>query len=104
MNSVIFLFEFEWLQPRQGVGAVQQWLSERKLLPKDLRKALDSFFLLVSWLIWKERNSRVLDKRLPPCRRGCCMPSIKLEADRWVAAGFKRLSALLVRWSPMVFP
>ena len=96
MNSVIFLFEFEWLQPRQGVGAVQQWLSERKLLPKDLRKALDSFFLLVSWLIWKERNSRVFDKRLPPCRRGCCMPSIKLEADRWVAAGFKhyRRSAL----------
>jgi len=45
-----------------------------------------------------------LGQEIATCRRGCCMPSIKLEADRWVAAGFKRLSALLVRWSPMVFP
>jgi hypothetical protein len=45
---------------------------------------------------WKEQNSRVFDKF-------ATMPAIKLEADHWVATGFRRLPALLVRWSPMVF-
>lgn len=45
---------------------------------------------------WKERNSHVLDKfaTMP----AWLLPSIKLEADR-LAAGFRRLSPLLVRWS-----
>lgn len=33
-----------------------------KLLPKDVRKAFDSLFLLVTWLIWKEPNSQTFDK------------------------------------------
>ena len=61
-------------------------------MPKDLRKAYDSLFLLVSLLVWKERNSRVFDRfaTMP----AWLMPKINLEPGQWVAAGFRRLMPL----------
>jgi len=65
--------------------AVDQWLVERKLLPKDHRRGFDALFLLVSWLIWKERNSRVFERfATMPAR---LLPKILDECNAWVAAG-----------------
>ena len=79
---------------------VDHWLSERKLMPKDLRKAYDSLFMLVFLLVWKERNSRVFDRfgTIP----AWLLPKINLEAGQWVAAGFRRLMPLFVCWSQTV--
>lgn len=39
------------------------WASARKKLPKPDRRDFDSIILLVSWLLWLERNRRVFDKQ-----------------------------------------
>lgn len=50
-------------QPAQDQQmTMDQWLSERKMLPRVLRRGFDVLFLLVSWLIWKERNSRMFER------------------------------------------
>lgn len=44
------------------------WLTSRKRLAADDRKPFDSFAVLVFRLIWKDRNSRVFDKKaVIPC-------------------------------------
>lgn len=80
---------------------MDQWLAERKLVPKEQRRGYDGLFLLVSWLIWKERNSRVFDRfaTMP----AWLLPRIREESDSWVAAGFSKLAPLLASWSQNVF-
>lgn len=77
--------------------AMDHWLAQRKQVPKDLRRAFDALFLLVSWLIWKERNSRVFDRvaTMP----AWLLPKIREEGICWVQAGFRRLAPVLESWS-----
>jgi hypothetical protein len=77
--------------------AVDQWLGERKLIPKDLRRGFDALFLLVSWLIWKERNSRVFERFAT--MTAWLLPKILDECNAWVAAGFRRIAPLIAAWS-----
>jgi hypothetical protein len=69
-------------------------------MPKDLRKAYDSLFLLVFLLVSKERNSRVFD--IFATMLAWLLPKINLEAGQWVAARFRRLMPLFVCWSQIV--
>jgi len=83
----------------EGIIIVQQeptmqwWLSYRKLVPKILRHGFDSFFFLIGWLLWKERNVRTFS--------GIASSSVVLqnlvqhEIDEWCLAGHKQLSFLL---------
>jgi hypothetical protein len=54
------------LQRLTPTGTLQDffdwWLSSRKQIRKEGRKAFDSLLILVAWSIWKERNQHVFQK------------------------------------------
>jgi hypothetical protein len=63
-------------QPAQVAQMViDHWLSERKLMSKDLRKAYDSLFLLVFLFV------SLID--LQPCRLGHCQRLILRQDSGW---------------------
>ena len=41
------------------------WLLERAALPQAIRRSFDSLVLLVTWLLWKERNRHTFDHISP---------------------------------------
>ena len=41
-----------------------RWSEARKQLPKVDRRGFDSLVILISWLLWKERNDRTFDRRV----------------------------------------
>ncbi|KAG2652208.1 hypothetical protein PVAP13_1NG335619, partial [Panicum virgatum] len=41
---------------------VHWWLQSRKQLRKQMRKPFDSLVILVTWILWKERNQRIFQK------------------------------------------
>ena len=76
-------------------NAMHWWLRSRKLVPKLLRRGFDSFFFLVGWSLWKERNARTFDRRTaaPPD----LATFIFSEAACWLTAGNRHLGPLLAR-------
>jgi hypothetical protein len=42
-------------------AALSWWIQCRKRIPKPVRRGFDSFFFLIGWLIWKERNARTFN-------------------------------------------
>ena len=79
--------------PTEEGPAFEWWLSSRKLIPKALRQGFDSFFMLLGWLLWKERNARTFD--------GVAMNVVQLTdvveavASQWCLAGNSRLRLFL---------
>lgn len=64
------------------------------LLSSAMRKGFDSLVLLVAWLLWKQRNSRVfwnLSRALVILAR-----ELVLEANGWVEAGYSSLANMVV--------
>ena len=47
--------------PEEEESAIGWWLMSRKLIPKTLRQGFDSFFMLMGWILWKERNARMFN-------------------------------------------
>ena len=78
-------------------SAMLWWMDSRKGLPKVLRRAFDSLFFLVGWFLWKERNARTFGET--PRSPALLLQAILDEAEFWIAAGFRRLSALVCRRS-----
>ncbi|KAF7011481.1 hypothetical protein CFC21_025788 [Triticum aestivum] len=59
------------------------------------RQAKASLIMLVSWIIWNERNARVFKyKSAPP---PILLSSIATEANLWVVAGAKKLGSFISR-------
>ena len=61
--------------------------------PQTFRRGFDSLVLLVSWVIWKERNRWTFDRDARTTAQ--VLSVIHEEADACIAAGFRSLSSLL---------
>ena len=74
---------------------LQWWLLLRQDLSHDQKKRLDTAVMLVSWLVWKERNARVFNnlERTP----GQLLDDILAEGGSWIRAGATKLAA--IGWS-----
>ena len=70
------------------------WMDARRQVPRELHKGFDSVVLLVSWRLWKERNSRVFDNAA--CTTTQAARRVLDEGDEWIAAGFTAISMFLV--------
>ena len=68
------------------------WASARKKLLKSERRDFDSMVLLVSWLLWLERNRRVFDRQSRSAQQ--LLNLIADEAFQWSLAGYKQVAAL----------
>ena len=90
-------FNLQGLVVVRECRAMLWWTDSRRGLPKVLRRAFDSLFFLVGWSLWKERNARTFGGS--PRSPALLLQAILDEADFWIAAGFRRLSAVCCRRS-----
>jgi hypothetical protein len=51
------------MPPQQDSLLLSWWMSSRVALPQALRRSFDSLVLLVSWILWTERNHRTFDRK-----------------------------------------
>jgi hypothetical protein len=77
------------LAPTEGSALQEWWISSRKQIPIRFRRAFDSVVIVVSWNVWKERNSRTFDGRNRTTAQVC--DAILDEIRDCVAAGFNGL-------------
>jgi hypothetical protein len=84
------------LQRLTPTGTLQDffdwWLSSRKQIRKELRKAFDSLVILVAWSIWKERNRRIFQKEKVTTNE--LVDLIIDDGRMWCYAGLKHLLQL----------
>ena len=69
-------------------------LAEWWRIPRDARKGFDSLVVLVSWLLWKERNNRTFDRRARSARE--FQAAVCDEIVMWIQGGFKSLEVAAV--------
>jgi hypothetical protein len=71
---------------------VAWWRHIRALWQGQMKKGADSLFALVSWQIWKERNTRCFRDATVMVHE--LLSIIKAEVDQWIRAGAKNLGVL----------
>ncbi|KAK8451653.1 hypothetical protein SEVIR_6G244750v4 [Setaria viridis] len=81
------------LMPVPGSSMMDWWLLWRRSFHGARKKGLDTTTILVSWRVWKERNSRVFN-RDPEQTPQQLAAAIAEEAALWFAAGAHCLSSL----------
>ncbi|RCV38863.1 hypothetical protein SETIT_8G176600v2 [Setaria italica] len=74
--------------PSQDFSTTDFWLHMRSAVDALKKRGIDSAFMLISWSIWKERNSRVFS-RSPAKLYGQLACEISEQALLWCGAGAK---------------
>ena len=74
------------------------WLHQRKRLDPTAQPFFDSMFLLVAWILWKERNSVTSEHSMASDAIGICK-AVAATADEWALAGFDSISPSATTWS-----
>jgi len=95
-SGAAFLRSIGWerITPALGVVISAWWMDARGQVPRELRKGFDSAVPLISWRLWKERNSRVFNNA--PCMVSQAAQGVIEEGDQWIAAGFTALSVFVM--------
>ena len=78
----------------QAFNLAVWWAAARKRIPRDTRKGFDSLVVLVSWLLWKERNNRTFDRRARTAQE--MQAEVVDEIVMWIQAGYKGLEVAAV--------
>jgi len=78
----------------QAFNLAVWWAAARKRIPRDTRKGFDSLVVLVSWLLWKERNNRTFDRRARTAQE--MQVAVVDEIVMWIQAGYKGLEVAAV--------
>ncbi|KAE8781961.1 disease resistance protein rpm1 [Hordeum vulgare] len=72
----------------------KDWWVNRSNITMPNHKARASLTMLISWVIWNERNARVFRNKFTPTTT--LLNNIKIEARLWVAAGAKKLGNIIL--------
>jgi len=70
------------------------WTGARKKLMKTDRRCFDSIVILISWILWIERNKRVFDRHTRSVQQ--LLSFIADEAVMWTLAGYKQVECLAI--------
>ena len=87
------------LQQVQSDLFLDWWSRARRLIPKSGRRGFDSLVVLISWLLWKERNDRTFHRHVRTLQE--VVPRVYDEITVWSQAGYRQLESL---FSPLVAP
>ena len=71
------------------------WKSAIRRVPMEMRNGLNSLIILVSWEVWKHRNSCVFEGTSPNIQ--VLLQSVGDECSLWCMAGASNLQELLIR-------
>jgi hypothetical protein len=80
------------LVPERPNDLTEWWMEQRLRLHHDARPPFDSLLLLISWTLWKERNSRTFQGVASGIQ--VIYKTVVEEAEDCVQAGFSTLAAL----------
>jgi hypothetical protein len=78
--------------PAASTTTIRWWRRLRSMVTNDRRTGMDSLFALVSWQLWKERNTRCF--RESPASIQEILQVFKTKADRWIEVGATGLREL----------
>ena len=89
--ALLLVIDYQSPPPSADLSLLQWWLLLRQDLSHDQKKGLDTAVMLVSWLVWKERNARVFNN----LERTPCQLLDDILAREVARFGLGRLSSLL---------
>lgn len=78
------------LVPSMDATLIEWWPASRAMIPKERRKGFDSLALLIVWMLWRERNSRVFERSAVVARE--LYRRISDEVELWKLSGARGLS------------
>lgn len=90
--SLLSRVGLQQLTPGHDATIVDWWLATRTRVPEDQRRPFDSLVLVVSRIVWKERNARTFDRQHRTTAQ--VISAIREEVHEYVAAGFRGLAAV----------
>jgi len=82
------------LGPGHDSTVADWWLQTRDAVPDTFMRAFDSLVLLVSWVIWKERNNRTFNNATKTTIQVLAL--ISDEIDSYIAVGYWCFASLFV--------
>lgn len=92
-QAVTSSLNFQRQLPPSHSDIVDWWMQLRDGMDPMKKRGLDSAFMLISWIVWKERNSRVFSREQPR-QYGQIAMEIQQQAQLWCSAGAKYLALL----------
>ena len=89
-HSALWRYGLGQLVPAMDATLTEWWAANRAMIPKERRKGFDSLALLIVWLLWRERNSRVFERSAVVARE--LYRRISDEVELWKLSGARGLS------------